>query len=320
MPITADCHLHSSHSGDSDASMEDMIREGIRRGLTHMCFTEHNDFDFPVSSDTPQGMFELNADAYLYDLIRLREKYAGQIHLLFGVELGLQPHLMRQNAIFAKAHDYDFIIGSSHVCGGQDPYYPTFFQGRSQEEDIGNIFRAFTITSKNLTILTCTAIWTMWCAMVRRKTCIILMKNTAIYLTAYWNCCWRREKGWKSTPVGSAGDLRTYIPVLRLSAAIDKRAARSSPSAPMPMIPPRLPPISTGPRRYCGNAVSAITLSLKSVSLSLNAFRTQHHDFCRSGLGRYAPGGAAVYHHQVVVRGAAQELLIVGGGDLHAAV
>ncbi len=142
MRITADCHLHSFHSGDSDTPMEDMIREGIRRGLTHMCFTEHNDFDFPVSEDTPQGMFELNADAYLYDLIRLREKYAGQIQLLFGVELGLQPHLMRQNAVFAKAHDYDFIIGSSHICAGKDPYYPAFYQGRSQEEAYREYFQS----------------------------------------------------------------------------------------------------------------------------------------------------------------------------------
>ena len=142
MSIKADCHLHSSHSGDSDASMEEMIQKGIALGLTHMCFTEHNDFDFPVSEDTPQGMFELNPDAYLYDLIRLREKYAGQIRILFGVELGLQPHLMRQNAIFAKNHDYDFIIGSSHVCGGQDPYYPAFYEGRSQEEAYREYFQS----------------------------------------------------------------------------------------------------------------------------------------------------------------------------------
>ena len=72
----------------------------------------------------------------------LREKYAGQIRLLFGVELGLQPHLMRQNAVFAKAHDYDFIIGSSHICEGKDPYYPAFYQGRSQEEAYREYFQS----------------------------------------------------------------------------------------------------------------------------------------------------------------------------------
>lgn len=134
MPITADYHVHSYFSGDSDAPMEAMIQEAIRLGLTHLCFTEHNDLDFPISPRIPAGYFEVNTDSYLYELIRLREKYAGQIKILFGVELGLQPHLLRQNSIYAKSYDFDFIIGSSHVCNKQDPFYPEFYEGRSEEE------------------------------------------------------------------------------------------------------------------------------------------------------------------------------------------
>ena len=116
MPITADYHLHSSFSGDSDTPMEQMIVRGIELGLTKMCFTEHNDFDYPVTETDSAGKFELNPDAYLYDFLKLREKYDGQITLCFGLELGLQAHLARKNAVFAKAHEYDFIIGSSHIC------------------------------------------------------------------------------------------------------------------------------------------------------------------------------------------------------------
>ena len=46
----------------------------------------------------------------------------------------MQPHIARRNAAFAKAHDYDFIIASSHLCHGKDPYYPSFYEGRNQEE------------------------------------------------------------------------------------------------------------------------------------------------------------------------------------------
>lgn len=134
MPITADYHLHSSFSLDSHTPMEEMIQQGIAAGLTHMCFTEHNDFDFPVSESSPAGFWDLNPDAYLYDFLKLREKYAGQITLCFGVELGLQPHLARRNTAFAKEHDYDFIIASSHICNGKDPYYPPFYEGRPQSE------------------------------------------------------------------------------------------------------------------------------------------------------------------------------------------
>lgn len=134
MAITTDFHLHSSHSGDSEAPMEQMILQGIRQGLTAMCFTEHNDYDYPVSSATPDGLFVLNTDSYLYDLIQYREKYADKIKILFGVELGLQPEIMRKNAVYAKSYDFDFIIGSVHVCHGQDPYYPHFYEGRSDED------------------------------------------------------------------------------------------------------------------------------------------------------------------------------------------
>ena len=142
MPITADCHLHSSYSGDSNTPIEEMILKGIERGLTTMCFTEHNDFDYPYQPNEPQDYFLLTPDPYLYDLLGLREKYADKIKILFGVELGLQPQVMRQNAVLAKSYDFDFIIGSSHICNGNDPYYPAFFEGRSEEEAYREYFES----------------------------------------------------------------------------------------------------------------------------------------------------------------------------------
>ena len=134
MIITADYHLHSSFSGDSDTPMEEMILKGIDLGLKTMCFTEHNDFDYPITEQDSEGRFEINPDSYLYDLIKYKEKYADRIKILFGIELGLQPHISKKNAAFAKAHEYDFIIASSHLCNGQDPYYPEFFEGKTLEE------------------------------------------------------------------------------------------------------------------------------------------------------------------------------------------
>lgn len=140
MAIKADYHLHSSFSGDSDTPMEEMILKGISSGLTSMCFTEHMDMDYVYSNPEDQGIFELNTDSYLYDFIKYKEKYAGQIKLLFGVELGLQPHLKRRLAVYAKSYDFDFIIGSSHICNGKDPYYPAFFEGRTDDEGYREYF------------------------------------------------------------------------------------------------------------------------------------------------------------------------------------
>ncbi len=142
MPILTDCHLHSHHSGDSDAPMEEMILKGIGLGLNTICFTEHNDFNYPAAPDEPEDLFLLNADSYLYELLGLKEKYADRIKVLFGLELGLQPEVFRANAVFARSHEYDFIIGSSHICHGKDPYYPAFFEGRSDEEAYREYFQS----------------------------------------------------------------------------------------------------------------------------------------------------------------------------------
>ena len=142
MSILTDFHLHSAHSGDSDAPMAEMIEKGIELGMTHMCFTEHNDFDFPITEETPQGIFDLNVDAYLYDLLGYRKKYEDRINILFGIELGLQPQLMRQNSILIKNYDFDFVIGSSHICNQKDPYYPSFYEGRSEEDAYREYFES----------------------------------------------------------------------------------------------------------------------------------------------------------------------------------
>ncbi len=134
MAINADFHLHTSFSGDSKTPMEQMILKGIELGLSSMCFTEHMDMDFVAALPEEREQFELNTDSYLYDFIKYKEKYRNQIRLFFGVELGVQPHLRRELAVYAKSYDFDFIIASSHLCNRKDPFYPDFYEGRSDED------------------------------------------------------------------------------------------------------------------------------------------------------------------------------------------
>lgn len=142
MAILTDCHLHSSFSGDSEAKMEDMIRQGISLGLKELCFTEHQDFDFVYPEGEATDTFLVNTDSYLYELLLLREKYKEQIEVSFGIEIGMQPQLSRKLAAYVKGHDFDFVIASSHLCNGKDPYYPAFFEGRSEEEAYHEYFQS----------------------------------------------------------------------------------------------------------------------------------------------------------------------------------
>ena len=137
MSILADYHLHTDHSGDSEAPMETQILAGIRKGLKIMCFTDHYDPGFPYENipEVTPGTFELNYAPYREEYLRLRDKYRDRIELRFGIEIGLQPHLGDfLVSYFASHSDFDFIIGSNHLCGGTDPYYPDFLKSRTQEE------------------------------------------------------------------------------------------------------------------------------------------------------------------------------------------
>lgn len=127
--MNTDFHIHSSLSADSDSPMEDMIEQGIRLGLSVMCFTEHMDFGY-----IDEGMnFELDTQAYYKKYLEMRDRYAGRMKLLFGIELGLQPHLAEKHRQYLASYPFDFCIGSSHLVDGMDPYYPKFYEGRSEE-------------------------------------------------------------------------------------------------------------------------------------------------------------------------------------------
>ena len=142
MAVTADFHIHSSFSGDSSEPMENMIQSAIAKGLDHICFTEHMDMDYPVTPDSPEGFFLLNTDSYLYDFAKYKEKYKDRIKLLFGVELGVQPHLKRELSLYARSYEFDFIIGSTHLVNKADPYYPSFYEGQSEKEAYRSYFQA----------------------------------------------------------------------------------------------------------------------------------------------------------------------------------
>ena len=113
--MRADCHMHTYFSGDSEAKPEDI------------CFTDHEDIDY--FCDDIEFVFD--PETYFKELGALKEKYKEKLDIRIGVEFGLQPHLAKKAKAFTAANPYDFVIGSMHVVGGKDPYYPEFFEGIS---------------------------------------------------------------------------------------------------------------------------------------------------------------------------------------------
>lgn len=151
--MTADYHLHSCFSGDSETPTEEVVRSGLEKGLSLLCLTEHFDPDYPYAD----VCMDLDAPAYFAEARRLQALYESRIEIRVGAELGLQPRLgtfldswLERN--MAEGLSFDFLIGSTHLVDGTDPYYPEFWNGREPEASVG---RFLDITLENVRAFDC---------------------------------------------------------------------------------------------------------------------------------------------------------------------
>ena len=122
-----DYHLHTDFSGDSTTPPRAQIERAIQLGMDSLCITDHHDYDVESIID-----FNLDLDPYMSSLTRLQEEYKDRIDVRIGIELGLQMHLSDYFYSLLAETPFDFIIGSSHLVHGYDPYYPEFFEGRKE--------------------------------------------------------------------------------------------------------------------------------------------------------------------------------------------
>ena len=128
--IKADFHTHCNFSTDSTATPESMLDGAIKKGLTHLCLTDHMDLDYPGTSKEHM-LFEFDPNLYFKTLSPLRDRYAGRLNYSIGVEFGLRPNRPDLNArmhSLLATYPFDFVLGSVHLLGEEDPYYEDYWQ------------------------------------------------------------------------------------------------------------------------------------------------------------------------------------------------
>ncbi len=138
--ILYDMHTHCNFSSDSSATPESMIESALQKGLNGIYFTDHNDYDYPLEDG--KVMFKLNYDSYIRKLTNLKEMYCDRINIYLGLEQGLSVTSADIINDYDTAKNLDFIIGSSHLVNGNDPYYPSFWEHRSTKAAITAYFES----------------------------------------------------------------------------------------------------------------------------------------------------------------------------------
>src|SRR5699024_1522124 len=125
-----DYHMHSDFSEDCFTPMERTIEAAIQKGVTEICFTEHLDYDYP----DPDITFDLDVVTNKEKIEAMQTKYAKQITIKKGIEVGLQPHVLEDTKQLIEQEYFDFVIASIHVADKKDLQNGDFFVGRTPEE------------------------------------------------------------------------------------------------------------------------------------------------------------------------------------------
>lgn len=122
--MIADFHIHTCFSGDSEADVDKVIQSAIEKGMKYMAITDHNDYEYE------NGTFELDTEKYFEYMSKKKIEYRNDISLSVGIECGLEPKFYDRINKLVSSYDFDFVIGSSHVINGRDPYYKEYFENR----------------------------------------------------------------------------------------------------------------------------------------------------------------------------------------------
>lgn len=142
--MLADFHVHSEFSDDSTYPVTDVCRDAIKRNLEEICFTDHVDYGVKPDSDHPElarlidGVPSINVDydRYFPTVEAMRERFADDLTVRCGLELGVQTHTIdRYERLLDRwGNHLDFAILSIHQVGDKEFWDGSFQEGRTQDE------------------------------------------------------------------------------------------------------------------------------------------------------------------------------------------
>ena len=124
-----DIHNHCQYSCDSRMKLEEALATARSLGLG-IAVTEHWDYDYPTNPTA--FIFDLKDYARRFAALRAREEHP----LLFGLEIGMQPHIAAENDAVAASQPFDVVLGAMHCIGRRDLYEPSCYEGRTRQEII----------------------------------------------------------------------------------------------------------------------------------------------------------------------------------------
>lgn len=135
-----DYHVHCYLSRHGIGEIEEYVESAIFKGLKRIGFSEH----IPIPGlDDPTGRMPIeDFDTYINDVEKARQRYKGDIEVLFGLEADFLPAFQDSIQRFIQQYSFDYVIGSVHFIGDWDFSNPAY-KDEFVKRGVDQVFTAY---------------------------------------------------------------------------------------------------------------------------------------------------------------------------------
>ncbi|MBX3062274.1 MAG: histidinol-phosphatase [Anaerolineae bacterium] len=130
--ITTDYHTHNSRCGHAQGQIEDYIKSALNKGLTEIGISDHAPAYWLDGNDPLPTicMAKDELEGYVEEVLRLKEKYTGQIAVKLGVEADYIEGMEETYAQILNTYPFDYVIGSVHHVSSENVFERRRWQSR----------------------------------------------------------------------------------------------------------------------------------------------------------------------------------------------
>lgn len=129
----ADYHTHTSHSGDSEYEMHEVVKDAIELGIDEICFTDHVDYRTVTSAP--------NFEKYFAEIEKMQNRYDAKISVKKGLEFGMQTHTVHKYQDIISKYPMDFVILSVHQINNKGFWTGAYQEGKTKAQYVQGYYQ-----------------------------------------------------------------------------------------------------------------------------------------------------------------------------------
>lgn len=141
--MDVDHHTHHRRCGHAVGEIEEYIEAALALGFEEIGITDHAPIYWKEGDHALPGIAMARSElaAYVEEVLALKQRYAGRIRVLLGLESDYAPGLDDIYREVLTSYPFDYVIGSVHQCLGSHIYNASRWDTEQAEETYAEYFR-----------------------------------------------------------------------------------------------------------------------------------------------------------------------------------